>query len=154
MSEATRRHSPAEVLAAALVLGGQGTQAPPPGTTSPPDVWPVYIGHLPQTPDAAICVYDTAGFGEGRIQRTGETLRKPGWQIRVRASTYPAASTRIRQIQQHLDTIRMLGVEVDARRYTIAAVTQTSDVLPLGQEPEGSRRDSFTLNGTITYKES
>ena len=34
--------------------------------------------------------------------------------------------------------------------YTVQAVTQTGTVIPLGQEPDGTRTQ-FTLNGTITF---
>jgi hypothetical protein len=107
---------------------------------------------MPDNPDNAICVYDTAGIREGRVQSTGESLSKPGWQIRVRSKGHPVGYARIQAIVSHLDGILQETVAISGNSYIIQAVTQTSTVLALGQEPEGEKRNLFTLNGTITFR--
>lgn len=142
-------HTPADVLAEALVQGGHGVR---PSSTSTP-TWPVFVGHLLNKPDNAVCVYDTNGRSDGRIQRTGRTVRKPGWQVRVRSRTRQVGIVKIKAIQKYLDSVRKMPIIIGTDRYTIGSVTQTSDILPLGREPGTAVRDSFTLNGTITLKE-
>jgi len=143
-------HSPAEVLRASLVGAGLGVLR----SKNPNAAWPVYVGHMPATPDNVVCVYDTAGRREGRLMGTGESQSKPGWQVRVRGRTHPVAIARMNLIKAHLDSILREAVRVGEVAYVIQAVTQTTTVLPLGQEPEGERRVHFTLNGTITYRSS
>jgi hypothetical protein len=145
-------HTPATILAAVLIQSNYGVRpsAVPMGQVP---VWPVYVGHLPPTPDEAICIYDTTGYREGRIQYSGETVRKPGWQIRIRSRGYLMGAAVVKAIQRFLDTIRNFQVDVDSSDYMICTVAQTGDILSLGQEPEAARRENFTLNGTITYRE-
>lgn len=114
----------------------------------------IYVGHLPDTPDEVACVFDTPGFTEGRIQRTGETITKSGWQVRVRAPDHATAYAIISNIQAALDAVRNLPVAIQGNGYTINAITQSGGVLALGQEPEAKRRNGFTLNGTVTYREA
>lgn len=139
-------HSPPEILRAALLAGGVGHE---------PDVvdaslWPVFVDHLPPKPNQAICVYRTSGIREGRIMATGESIRKAGWQIRVRANDHSAVWQRASLVQTYLDTIQNLDVGIGGRTYTIKAVTQVGDALDLGQEADADRRNNATLNGTIT----
>lgn len=139
--------SPAEVLRVALVAYAVGVLPSAGGD------WPIYVGHLPDEPDDAICVYDTGGVRNGRLQGSGTSIEKPGWQIRVRADAHTDAHAKMKEVQGILDTIRRLQVVVGGVGYTIAAVTQTSGVLSLGQEPDAKRRIAFTLNGTLTHTE-
>lgn len=142
------KHSPAEILRAALVMpGGVGVL---PSTAIATEDWQTYVGHLQDTPDAAMCVYDTAGVIDGRIQRTGETVRRPGWQIRVRGRTYTDAYTQARAVCNYLDTIRRKQVAIEGTAYKIMSVGQTGDILSLGQEEGNKRRVTFTINGTVT----
>lgn len=140
--------TPAEVLRAALIAGGVGVLP----ASSPTPVWPIYVDHLAQSPDNAICVYDTSGRRDGRLM-AGESISKPGWQIRVRATNYVIAMRKMKAIQRELDSISQLTLTLDADDYLLEAVTQTGTPLSLGQEPEATRRDNITLNGTITIKE-
>lgn len=140
------RFSPADVLRAALIAGGAGDDPSALSGTS----WPIFVDHLPQVPTKALCVYNTAGITEGRIMRTGETIRKPGWQIRVRAADLQTVRERVALIQKYLDTICQFPIAIDGELYFIVAVSQTGDALDLGQEPDAARRNNVTLNGTIT----
>lgn len=145
-------HTPATVLRQALTYAGLGVDPDTaPGLTTL--VWPIYVGHLANKPDNGACVYDTSGSHQGRIMVTGETIIKPGWQIRVRATDITTAWTKIKEIQKFLDTIQNLNVTIGLKRYRILAVSQVGTPLSLGQEPDASRRDNITLNGTLTLKE-
>lgn len=138
--------SPAELIRAALVAAKVGVL---PSSATPP-VWPVFVGSLPDSPDNAICVYDLEGNTEGRNMRTGRTLTHPGYQVRVRGVDHPTGYTKIAAIQAALDAVYDLEVAVSGRDYTIHSIMQSSGVLSLGEEPDGKRRNGFTLNGTIT----
>ncbi len=145
-------NSPAEIIRAALVVLAAGTR---PGAATPPTppVWPIYVGHMPNDPDNAVCIHDTAGRPDGRIMRGGETIQKPGWMVHVRGLDHPTAYARIDLIRRTMDGIRNFVVAVDGNRYSIESITQLGGILSLGQEPEVTCRDGFTLNGTVTYRE-
>jgi len=83
--------------------------------------------------------------------RGGERIVHPGWQLRVRATDYTTGYGQIYDIRTLLEGIRRERVDIGAAAYRIDAVTIISDILPLGQEPEGKRRDTFTLNGIMTF---
>jgi len=113
--------------------------------------WPIFCGHLPSKPDDAIVFTDTQGPKDGRYM-SGPTIFHPGWQLRVRSKRYDVAMAKVVAIQTWLDTILRERVEVDGVWYIIQAITQTSDVLSLGQEPDSARRYNLTLNGTSTFE--
>lgn len=126
------------------------------GTPTTPNLtsgWPIYVGHLPDKPDNAICIYDTSGVADGRDMRSEETITHPGWQVRVRATDYGAAQAKMKEVQKFLDTIRRTAVTIDGDDYRLEAVRQTGTPLALGQEQKAQRRDTITLNGTLTMKE-
>ena len=129
-----------------LVAAGIGTRR----SEATTGAWPIFVGHMPDAPDNAMCIYDTAGIPEGRLQGAGITLSKPGWQVRVRARTHQEGIAQMKRVQTHLDTILREAVTLDDDGYTVQAVTQTSTMLPIGKEPGGKSRDLLTLNGTIT----
>jgi len=141
-------HSPAELLRASLVGARIGVF--PSKTSKKP--WPVFVGHMPDDPDDVICVYDTAPVMDGRLQETGETVKHLGFQVRVRSFSYRAAYAKITTIDARLDDIRREGIVINGESYIIAAVTKTSGPLAMGQEPDGKRRENFTLNGTMTVR--
>ncbi|MBU1067253.1 minor capsid protein [Patescibacteria group bacterium] len=140
-------NTPAEILRASLVAGGVGVLRSKNSTGA----WPIFVGHIPSEPDDAVCVYDTAGIREGRMQGTGESVGKPGFQVMVRGADHTTAYARMKLVASHLDSLLRERVAIDGDSYTIQAVKQTGTILALGQEPDGQRRNLFTLNGTITY---
>lgn len=141
-------HSGAEILRADLIVGGIGVLF---SKATGPASWPIYTTHMPDNPDNALCVYDTGGRREGRVMRTGESVGKPGWQISARAEVFRVGMAKANVIAAYLDSILRNTVSVDGVSYLIQAVKQTSMVLSIGQEPDGKRRNLFTLNGTITF---
>ena len=139
-------HSPADVLRHALIQAGLGTLPSANGE------WPIYTDHLPDKPDNAICTYDTTGVADGRLM-SGQTIRHPGWQVRLRGKTTRAAWVKAREVQRTLDTLRELTVAIAGETYTVASITQTSDVVSLGLmllSEQHTGREQLTLNGTLT----
>ena len=120
------------------------------GMPSLGDPWPIYISHMPDKPDEIITCYDTGGTPDGRIQRTGEHIRHPGWQVRVRGLTYLAGYQQAKIIQRFLEQAERQAVVIDGDTYTIHAITVRSDIIHLGQ-PDEKRREAFTINGTLTF---
>jgi hypothetical protein len=137
-------NSSAELIRWSIVDGGLGTNP------SSGSAWPVFVGHMPDEPDNAICVYDTTGTIDGRVQSNGETIEHPGWQVRVRATDHPTGYPKIANIRNHLDAVLRQGVVINTFSYTIQAITLTGGVQSLGQEPDGTRRNNYTINGIIT----
>lgn len=141
------KHSPAEILRAYLVASGNAQLPTTAGAT-----WPISVGSLPDAPDQHLCIYDTAGKLDGRIQETGETQQKPGFQIRARAGTFQKAYQKLELLLSVCDTVNQQAVALETKNYLIHSVTLTSPILHLGQE-EGKTRTSFTLNGLLTITE-
>lgn len=141
--------SPADVLRQLLIGAALGTMG---GKSTGARDWPIFVGHRPDTPNALICVYDTPGTKEGRIQKTGETIHTPGWQIWVRAADYPTGWAKVDAISKFLDMVLRQRVVLSDCDYMVQAVTKTNNPFSLGGDTEGKvRRSEFTLNGTIRY---
>lgn len=113
--------------------------------------WPVFVSHLPDEPDNSICVYDTSGIQEGRIQATGESINKPGWQVRVRGVSFENCMNKMYEIADCMDGVLRRSVHVRNTTNLVQAITKTGTILPLGQNNDKKRRYHFTLNGTVTY---
>lgn len=144
----TMLNSPAEILRASLIAGALGVLI----STSPTGAWPIFVGHMPDTPDNVMCVYDTAGIKDGRLMRTGKTIKHFGWQVRVRATEYDDGFVKIAMVADYLDTVLRETVVISSVTYVIQSVTQTSGPFSIGQESEAKRRENFTLNGTMTLQ--
>lgn len=140
-------HSPADVLRHALIGAGVGVLR---SQNADDAAWPIYTNHLPDKPDNAVCTYNTQGRADGRLMRSGETQRHPGWQIKLRGTATDPLWAKARAIQTALDGMRQIIVVIGAESYTLASVTQSSDVLSMGQETESKRREQLTINGTLT----
>lgn len=115
--------------------------------------WPVFLGTLPDdvdVVDSALAVYDTSGETDGRIHRTGETIVHPGWQIRVRSMDYGVGYSKALEIAVALDGLKDASVTIGGTAFTIATISRKGSILTLGQEPNGKRRQSFTVNGIAT----
>lgn len=117
--------------------------------------WPISVGLLPDTPDEAICVYDTAGRPDGRLMSTGERIDHPGIQIRVKGKDYPTVYQKIKTIATTLDRQAAVSIAFsEEEAYIIDNVSRTGDILPVGiEEVDGRRCHHFTLNATLTLRE-
>jgi len=116
--------------------------------------WQIFIGFLPEEPEEAICVYDTAGIMDGRIMVTGEKIVHPGIQIRIRGTDYRRTFAKVQDIAISFDIQRRISVAVSsAGLYVVHNVSRTGDILPLGVEEKGSqRRYHFTINAIVTLE--
>ena len=137
--------SPAEIVRQLLVDTGHGSVA---GT------WPVFVSFMPDEPDAALCVYDTAGEMDGRLMHNGEQIEHPGIQVRVRSGLYPEAWNKARAVAIALDNVHKNIVAMSSEdAYLVSNASRRGAVIPLGMEMEGSRRRyDFTVNAVLTLK--
>lgn len=115
--------------------------------------WPIFVGFLPNSPDNALCVYDTAGVMDGRVMRSGERVEHPGVQIRVRALDYLAARTKAIDIATALDAQIRTEITVDALTYRINNISRAGAILPVGVEETDRQRHHFTINAITTIEE-
>lgn len=120
--------------------------------TNDPALWPVFVSFLPELPDQAICMYDTAGTLDGRLMSTGERIDHFGIMIRVRSQLYPVAWEKVNEIALALDSVKRLSVAVSSEEfYVLHNVSRSGSIMSLGVEDEGSRRRyDFTLNAVVT----
>jgi hypothetical protein len=116
--------------------------------------WPIYTARMPDKPDNALTVYDTAGLLEPRFHNTGERVEHYGCQIKVRHIDYGPGFTKARAIADALDALYNQSVTWNTTNYIIRVATRTSPVLTLGPEKDGTLREQFTVNATLTIAEA
>ena len=119
--------------------------------------WPLYKSQLPEKSrqNDAAAIYDTAGIQEGTLQQGRELINHPGIQIKVRSKVYKDGWNKADDALQALRGLLREEVTLDSTTYRIEAVNPSSDIVPLGQEVQGTeRRELFTVNflATITVK--
>jgi len=115
--------------------------------------WSIFISFLPDLPDKAICIYDTAGKLDGRMMRTGEQIEHPGIQIRVRGPTYEETWLKAQAIALTLDAVQNSVVTTDEEEYIVHNVSRTGAIIPLGiEENTRGRRHHFTINMILTLE--
>lgn len=134
----TLQHSPAHILAA--YLRGLEPQ------TTPPTAWSIFVSHLPDQPANAVCVYDTEGRIDGRLQSTGDVCEHPGAQVLVRSTAFTPGWRKAVALKAILESVLRTAVTLDdGARYTLHAIQRRSGVLPIGQDPD-TRLEMFTIN--------
>jgi hypothetical protein len=133
---------PSEVLRQVLIDLGQVE-----GITG----WTCYTSFLPETPPAAVCIYDTAGVLDGRLMETGEQVVHPGFQIRVRNTDPVVAWNYLNRMVSALDQVKMREVAMSSEEYWLLwSVSRTGDLLPAGIEEQGGKRMfHYTANGVM-----
>jgi len=116
--------------------------------------WSCFYSLFPDTPDSAICVFDTAALPDGRLMKTGERIEHPGIMVEVRAIVYEDAYTKAQAVAAALDSqIRSSVVLEGEGTYLLHNVSRSGSIIHLGIEEEGERRrHSFTINATITIE--
>lgn len=134
--------SPAEALQLYLIQVGVGGLLVPGAGAD----WSVYLNNMPDTPDNAICAYDTTGRIQGRIHRTGETIEQPGVQVKVRGTVNRAVCQKIKDVADALDACkRVVVVAPDSTCIMISSFTR-NPILNLGNVPGNRVRFAFTVN--------
>lgn len=98
----------------------------------------LFIGEMPTTPDACVCVYDTGGAA----QEPNHTYKHPSVQVRVRGDkgAYRTAHVQAQDIQDLLHQTTELTV--GGARYL--GIWAQGDVLFVG--PDDLGRPIFTVN--------
>jgi hypothetical protein len=148
-------HSPADVLRRLLISLGHGT-AP-----SADGLWPIYTGTLPDSPDSALLITDTAGISQGRFQNDGETQESHGIQILVRDGKSTDGFEKARAVGVALDeSIRLNSVTLADNTgtgnstYLVYMAGTRSGPFAIGQEKPGSKRHLFTINALMKLRQT
>lgn len=135
-------HTVADIIRRMLVTLGQGTLPSANGS------WPIYAHNLPDTPDNAVVVYDTAGLLDGRSGADSVMEEHYGIEIMVRSSGV-TGYTKADAIAVAMDTVQNVSVTVDTTSYVVHAITRKSGVLKAGTETPTSKRYLFTVNAVV-----
>lgn len=142
-------HSPARVLASALIQRGLGTTPLTGGGSS----WPIHYASEPPTPDAVITVFDTEGVVRGRTMGDGEQQEKHGVQVRVRAGTHKIGFSKINTLCVALDQdVYQDFVNIEGSQYLIHCVSDRTAINHLGKDTQTNKLDVFTVNALVTVR--
>ena len=114
--------------------------------------WPLYKSSMPVEANDVCAIYDTTPIVDARVSKTYPNTHY-GLQIIIRASDYETGKAKARAIAGILETVQNSSVEFEDYEYEIRTARPTSGVIPLGQEPETTkRRYLFTINFISTIK--
>ena len=132
-------HDIQEIVAQLLIDLAQGSDV------EMADDWPVYESKMPDSPDNAICIYNSEGFLGGRSQPDGQTQEKYGIQIKVRSKLLDGY-VKLKHIGSTFDQqLVPMSVIIDTDEYTITSMKRMSSIIPLGMDAT-SRRSTWVLN--------
>ena len=140
--------SPADILRNFLVTEGLvaevGTDVAVP--------WQAFVSHLPNVPEDAVCLYDTAGRLDGRMMDTGEQIEHPGIQLVFRSGDYLALWEKVNAVVLALDRILRQLVAIESGTYVrIHSVSRAGSPNYLGIDEMGDRRRHLvSVNVTVT----
>lgn len=141
-------HTPAEIIAQMMDDLGLADLEDT-GTGDPLTGWTVFPLHLPENPEQAILVKDTAGRLHGRSQPTGVTGEHYGIQLLVRSSEDVSTPyIKLKHVLEYFDTevkreTVSLADGVVTRVYRVNAITRISTAIPAGND---GRRFFFSGN--------
>lgn len=115
--------------------------------------WPAVALHTPDKPDQLVSILSSMPKIEGRLQKTGSRIIKPGVQVLVRSFDPRKGFNKAEQIRKHLDE-ELYGavVEMERNNYALQSAVLNGGVLSLGEEPQ-TRRHLFTVNCFLTLDE-
>lgn len=142
-------HSPARILASALIQRGLGTAPNTAGTTS----WPIHYASEPPTPDAVVTIFDTEGVTRGRTMNDGEQQEKHGVQVRVRAGTHKIGFAKMNALCVAMDQdVYQDFVNIEGSQYRIHCVSNRDTINHLGKDVQTNKLDIFTVNALVTVR--
>lgn len=142
-------HSPAEILAVALIA--EGVVTTPTGLVT--DLWPLHIAEEPDRPDDCLTVYDTVGQQDGSSMHGGYLWEQQGFQLRVRASTHRIGWKKADQLRTTLaQSVYFENVTIEAKTYVLYCAGDVGPILALGKESQTSTRRIFTINGRLSIR--
>lgn len=142
-------HSPAQIVAQLLVNLSIGTAPADDGS------WPVYDTGLPDTPDNAICVYDTTGTLDARLMQTGEWNEHHGINLRLRTTDHQTGVTKVNAMAVALDTTvnhTTVSMASPTAVYDVETMSRKSGPFDNGPEPTSGRR-IFTVNYVASIRQ-
>lgn len=145
----TLTHSPAEILQRYLIDEAKLA------ADVEVNVWPCFISTMPDGPrvaDDCICVKDTTGMRNGRLM-DGPNIYHHGVQIRVRCRNYLDGWAKAKAIESTLSAVARDTVVIDDSTYRLDNISQTSPVLPMGEEQGTKKRQLFSINILMSVKE-
>jgi hypothetical protein len=142
-------HPPGKIIQQLLIDLGHGTVLSAAGATT--GSWPVYYGTLPDSPDNAVCVFDTEPMQHGRDMVKRERCEHPGFQVLVRCDSIVDGYAKAQDIAIALDQdVYQRDVVLEGDTYSVQAITRTSGVLVVGLEIGSTRRRLYTVNATAS----
>lgn len=147
-------HSPARVLAHILHSGvvdsGESLLFNYPDDNVD---WCLYVSALPDqnTRPKAAAVYDTSPRKLGRLL-DGTELWAWGIQFKLRSPDYAAGWTKAEALSDLLEEWHDETITIEASTYVVEYFSQTSRVLPIGQDEQ--QRHLFTINGLCVISET
>lgn len=142
-------NTPGQILVQFLVSYGLASK--PSSATA----WPMtYGGSMDDLANNALIAKSVSSQTEGKIQKTGETVRKPRLQISCRSQSHETAEVKLNDILAVLSALTMQPVVIGAVTYIIHACEIIMDTAFLMQE-EKNRRQVYvaTVQLTITEQE-
>lgn len=142
-------HPPADITRYLLISLGEGVLPSAGGS------WPVYAAQTPNSPDNMVVVLGTSNTHQGRTHYDGEVQERHGVQILVRCITYPVGSTKANAIGIALDQdVYDTAIVIGSSTYNVHAFSRTSGPIDLGKETPDSKRDLFSINATVSLRQT
>jgi hypothetical protein len=128
-------HSPAQIVAQLLInLGLANVHAE--GGTDP--TWPVRWNNETTSPNNALFVFDTTGFGNRN--------RRYGFQVVIRGGTHAVGYPKANAVHRGLDAIVDISVvTIDAVQYCVSTRC-TNDPMRMGSDGSTTRQ-KYSVNG-------
>ena len=118
------------------------------------DAWPLYPTFLPDGSNVAVecgSVLDTAPDIDSRLM-IGSYVQRFGIQLRIRGRDYEVARAKIESIASSLDEVWNEQLVIGSDTFHIQNVSRSSSIVPLGWEPESTRRVNFVINLLVGLK--
>lgn len=149
-------HSPAKVIRQMLVDASLAVD-PSYSTTGEKkyngNPWPAFYNQMPDDPDGAVQVMDTAGIVTQKIMYSGEMGGTEGIQIMVRGPANDSARLKADAIAVALDPINLREVAISTSRYVVYNVQRSSRVLRLGWDAPTTKRFLFSINALVRMRQ-
>ncbi len=133
-------HSPADIIRWLLIGLGEGTNPTAAGA------WPIFVRTMPDLPDLAIVVVNTAGTDHARDQHAPGLNVLHGFQVLIRHAMTPADWTKADAIRLALANVDKRTVAIEGHTYTVNAIPLIGQVLEFDESPT-SKRVFCSVNG-------
>lgn len=123
------------------------------GTSGSSTDWPIFRDNLPEDPDNLITLNHTTPTLNGRFMTSGQTVTRPGLQVRVRSKDSDVGEEKTKRIDNFFTEVaKQDTVTIGSNVYLVEAFSKTSGPIPLGKSTQDSKRYIFSLNYTISLR--